>query len=177
MRKWIIAIVVVALVAGAGWYFGSPWWTLYQVKEAAERKDVDALIGYIDFDALRADLKVQMHEAARKDAAADHSPIDPAAEAMADESMDSQVTPANVRSLLRDQFAPKPKASGGAATSGGAKSPSPIDQIGKDIAVDRTSFDSFVVQGRDKPDGVRLTFARRGLGWKLAGLRLPDNLF
>ena len=62
MRKWIFAIVVLVVAAGAGWYFGSPWWTLYQVKQAAERKDVDTLIGYIDFDALRSDLKAQMRE-------------------------------------------------------------------------------------------------------------------
>ena len=178
MRKWVIAVVVVVLLAGAGWYFGSPWWTLYQVKQAAQRKDVEALIGYIDFDALRADLKAQMHDQARKEAAAEHGPIDPEAESMADETVNAEVNPDTVRRFLREQFAAKPSAGAAPAAGGDDKSgSSAIDQIGKDIAVDRTAFDTFTVRGKDKPDGARLTFKLHGLGWKLAGLRLPDDAF
>lgn len=181
MRKWIIALVVIVVVAGAGWYFGSPWLTLYQVKSAAERKDIDALIGYIDFDAVRSDLKSQMHAQARREAATDHSPIDPEAEAIADQSVNEQVNPTNVRNLLKEAFAAKkpddagPATGNTAAPAGGDSDSSPLDQIGKHIAVDRTGFDSFVVRGEDKPDGVRLTFTRHGLGWKLSGVRLPPS--
>lgn len=177
MRKWTIVVVVVVALAGAGWYFGSPWWTLYQVKQAAERKDVEALIGYIDFDALKLDIKTQMHAQARQEAAAEHSPIDPAAEEMADQTVDSEVSAGNVRQFLRAQFGAKPNAAAAPSSSGGGEpgGSSPADQIGKNIALDRAAFDTFVVHGRDKPDGVWLTFKLHGLGWRLAGLRLPAS--
>lgn len=180
MRKWIIAAAIIVVVACAGWYFGSPYLTLYQLKAAADRKDVEALVSYIDFDAVRADLKSQMHAQARKEAAADKSPIDPEAEAIMDQSVDEQVNPTSVRNLLKEAFAPRKPAVDEETAAGNAAAPagedaSPLDQVGKHIAVDRTAFDTFVVSGKDKPDGVRLTFSRHGLGWQLSGIRLPPN--
>jgi hypothetical protein len=50
------------LAAAAGWWFGSPWWTLYKMREAAEARDAKALSAYIDFGALRRSTRAQLKD-------------------------------------------------------------------------------------------------------------------
>jgi hypothetical protein len=49
------ALVVVAVAAG--WYFGSPWWTLWRMREAAKAGDVRTLASFIDREALESQAK------------------------------------------------------------------------------------------------------------------------
>ena len=58
-RIAIAAAGLLALSAG-GWWFGSPWWTLWRMREAAEAGDAQALAAYIDFPALRASTREQL---------------------------------------------------------------------------------------------------------------------
>lgn len=51
---WIAALVA---ALSAGWYFGSPWWTLWRMADAAEAHDVKTLSGYIDYRAVRQDMR------------------------------------------------------------------------------------------------------------------------
>jgi hypothetical protein len=62
MRKGRILALAAALLAGlaAGWWFGSPWWTLWRMREAAQAGDSEALAAYIDFPALRASTREQL---------------------------------------------------------------------------------------------------------------------
>jgi len=54
-----LAAALLALLA-AGWWFGSPWWTLWRMREAARAGDSDALAAYVDFPALRASTRNQL---------------------------------------------------------------------------------------------------------------------
>ena len=54
-----MAAALIAL-ASAGWWFGSPWWTLWRMREAARAGDAQALAAYIDFPALRASTREQL---------------------------------------------------------------------------------------------------------------------
>jgi hypothetical protein len=47
-------------LAAAGWWFGSPWWTLWRMRSAAEAGDSGTLASYVDFPALRASTKAQL---------------------------------------------------------------------------------------------------------------------
>lgn len=48
-------IAVAALIAApATWYHGSPWWTLWRMREAAQAGDIRALAAYIDQPTLAA---------------------------------------------------------------------------------------------------------------------------
>ena len=58
-RAALLAAALLALVA-AGWWFGSPWWTLWRMREAAQAGDADSLAAYIDFPALRASTRAQL---------------------------------------------------------------------------------------------------------------------
>lgn len=53
------AAALLALLA-AGWWFGSPWWTLWRMREAAQAGDSEALAAYVDFPALRASTRAQL---------------------------------------------------------------------------------------------------------------------
>ena len=48
------------LILAAGWWFGSPWWTLWRMREAAAAGDSDTLASYIDFPAVRASANAQL---------------------------------------------------------------------------------------------------------------------
>jgi len=63
MRKaGTIALAAAALLAlaTAGWWFGSPWWTLWRMRSAAEAGDSGTLAAYVDFAAVRASAKAQL---------------------------------------------------------------------------------------------------------------------
>ena len=59
-RNKIILIAAALVALAAGWYFGSPRWTLWQLSRAAEARDSDRLAAYIDFPTLRETTKSQM---------------------------------------------------------------------------------------------------------------------
>lgn len=52
--KWTLAAAIALASLAAGWWFGSPWWTLWRMREAAAAGDAQALASYIDFPAVRA---------------------------------------------------------------------------------------------------------------------------
>src|SRR3954462_5855753 len=73
LKTRVAALAAAALIiaAGVSWYLASPGWTLHQMKAAADANDPDALNSYIDYPALRQDLKAeiigQMTAEAKKD--------------------------------------------------------------------------------------------------------------
>src|SRR5438309_7472651 len=73
IKTRVAALAAAALIIAAGvtWYLASPGWTLHQMKAAADANDPDALNSYIDYSALRenlkAEIKGQMTAEAKKD--------------------------------------------------------------------------------------------------------------
>ena len=47
-RGIVVAGCAIIIVAAAGWYWGSPWWTLYRMREAARAGDAEVLARYVD---------------------------------------------------------------------------------------------------------------------------------
>lgn len=88
-RSWILAAAAVALLS-AGWWFGSPWWTLWRMREAAEAGDAAALAAYIDFPAVRASTRAQLRPR-----------LGPLGSALARPAVDALVSPAALRLALR----------------------------------------------------------------------------
>lgn len=58
--KKVSLFVAIALLLVAAWVMGSPYWTLYQLKQAYEAKDTDTINRYVDFPRVRQDIKAQL---------------------------------------------------------------------------------------------------------------------
>src|ERR1022692_4503657 len=56
-RKISLVIALVAILVG--FYVGSPYWTLHQMRSAAQAGQGDRLAGYVDFPAVRESIKTQ----------------------------------------------------------------------------------------------------------------------
>ncbi|HEX8513854.1 MAG TPA: DUF2939 domain-containing protein [Allosphingosinicella sp.] len=91
MRKGrtIALAAALFLLLAAGWWFGSPWWTLWRIREAAEAQDSEAVAAYIDLPALRASTREQL---------ASH--LGPLGSALAGPAVDTLVSPTGIEVAL-----------------------------------------------------------------------------
>jgi len=163
-KYYLAAAIGLLFVAVAGWYFGSPRWTLYQMQSAAETKDADRLSGYIDFPALRASLKEQMKAkmAVELVKAKDDNPFAALGAALAvnmvDGMVDGMVTPSAMREVFANAPAPEERKIGVRV---------------KNLEFEREGLSEFRLVNREDKSGASLIFKRDGLGWKLAEIRVP----
>jgi hypothetical protein len=163
MKKSAVTLaILVALFTG--WYFASPQWSLRQMAAAAEENDTERLSSYIDFPALRESVKAELRaEIAAKliketDGMKGFGGL--LAMGMVDGMVDAIVTP----EMMRNAFASKK--SSDRQTSG----PFKLDTEGTEFV--RDSLDQFRLRHAGRPD---LVFGRRGLGWKLVGIRAVSD--
>lgn len=63
--KRAIWIAAASLVLSAGWWFGSPWWTLWRMASLSEAHDTRGLSAYVDYRALRGNMRAQVNERMR----------------------------------------------------------------------------------------------------------------
>lgn len=162
-RIWIVGGVLVLALAAA-WHFASPWWTLSQMRDAARAGDAAAFSEHVDYEALRADVKADL---AAQIGASDDGPGGAFGKAFATALMGPAVNALVSPEGLALAFAGKGAAAEGEA-QGGAVS------VDEEPVVNRTGLGSFRLEKKDRP-GVGLVFERRGLGWKLVGLDLPEK--
>ncbi len=163
--RFVLAAIAILIAVGAGWYFGSPRWTLYQMKAAAEAGDVEKLASYIDFPKLRSSLKeelkanaaAQLQKAKGMEALGAMLAIN-----MVDGLVDGMVTP----SVLRKVFVRDKRS--------GPEGMTAVDATANDVVIDRSTFDRFVLRSPNAGTGA-LIFDRSGLGWKLTGIRMGDD--
>lgn len=174
-RYWAIVLVALLLLAAAvGWYVESPSWTLKQMAFAARARDADKLSGYVDFPKLRDSTKSQLKAAmAAKVASGNNDGFEALGMmigmSMVDSMIDGMLTPDGVAAMFATE---KNKE----AAIPPAKKPFGIDASKSEIV--RDGFDRFRLHEKGKPgqDGD-LVFERHGLGWKLAQIKVPANLF
>lgn len=62
---WGWAAIAVIVLAGAASSYFSPYWTIYQMKQAYDRRDAAAFSAYIDFPSLRVSVKAQLQAGLR----------------------------------------------------------------------------------------------------------------
>lgn len=162
MRAVFVLIVLVALAAAAV-YFGSPYWTAYQMQQAAEAGDSAALAEHVDFARVRENLKpqVQGRVATEIDAAAGDDEMlatlgGLAGGALADRAVDAYVTPDGLAKLM---------ASAGAGEGGDT-----------DVAFGYRGLDHFgiVLTDRASGDATELVLERDGIDWQVVEVNLPS---
>ncbi|MEA3061240.1 MAG: hypothetical protein QOJ94_1021 [Sphingomonadales bacterium] len=55
-RIWAAAAGAASIALAASWYFASPWWTLWRMREAARTGDVGTLASYADLETVNRDV-------------------------------------------------------------------------------------------------------------------------
>jgi hypothetical protein len=167
-KSKLVAAAIIALVLAGGWYWGSPLWTLKQMRDAAQAKDVDALASHVDFPALREDVKSELSASIMKEVGKDEGGLGGLGKmfglAMVDKMVDGMISPAGLRVMF----------AGADVADGGQKSGLKLSM--NDVSVERSGLSEFRFKstkpGDDKPV---LVFHRDGLSWKLAGIDLPQK--
>ena len=173
MRKFLGSIVVLAALLFIGAYAGSPWYALYQLKQAAEARDRDKLEALVDFPAVRANLKSQVDSEITKAArAAGNLGWGPAAAlgklgaSFGDRKIKKLVTPENLQRLLSGEHVP---GVGGGEGGGGRLTPH----------LSYMTLDHVRVTLEQQNGGVlplALIMERRGVfGWKVVKVELPGE--
>jgi hypothetical protein len=169
-RVAALAAAALIIAAGVTWYLASPGWTLHQMKVAADANDPDALNSYIDYPAVREDLKAeitrQMIAEAKKDKSGFGDLGLAIGTAMIGPVTDRLVTPAAMRAALMAKRAQ-------AQTKGALQAASAL-RIPDDPVIVRRGFSEFLVASKQQPKSG-LVFKRHGLSWKLSGVDLPPN--
>jgi hypothetical protein len=176
MRKAVLAggVAVAALAAA---YFGSPYWALHQIRNAAADGDGERVAAYVDFPAVRESLKSQFASAltTRMDAKAKDGPLASIGQAFATQMLggivDAMVTPQSIASMIQS----------GKALRSIAGSTVPSTQVPSERREPRVrrgyeglnTFGASLVDPQSNEDLMTAVLTRQGLfSWKLTDLKL-----
>jgi hypothetical protein len=58
--KSLLSLVLLIALAAAGAYYGSPYYTVWRLEQAAKGQDASVVAGFIDFPAVRANLSTKL---------------------------------------------------------------------------------------------------------------------
>ena len=184
MRKPIIiagAALLALLVLAGGWYYASPGLTVKAMVAAAEKNDEAKFSSYVDYDALRTDMKAELTSRLQEEAKRDGSEQAKLGMAMGLAMMgpivDSMVSPTGMKTafanLAREQKAAKAEGDKtGRDKAGDGKTDGARGGMPADPQIRRQGLNRFIVTAKNTPDSG-LVFERRGFSWKLAGIDLP----
>ncbi|MDR2019049.1 MAG: DUF2939 domain-containing protein [Syntrophobacterales bacterium] len=181
LKVWLIGIIVI--IMGAGFYF-TPHLAIHNMKRAIEVKDFDTFSGYIDYPALRENLKASINTLLIDKATktGDRNPLGflgtAFASVMVGPMVDIFITPENLAVLMKGE---KPDL--GNHRRGSLKRPEKSRKdMGPDISMSYKSFNRFTMRIREKEtddDGVEFIFRRDGIvSWKLSRIMFlipPDS--
>lgn len=163
MRRWIIGVAAVLVVAGGAWLWGSPYLTLLQLKKAADARDLAAISARIDYVAVRADLKTQLRERLEGSggSALDRLGV-VVAERFADPVVDAAITPEGMRAIFAS-----------AAVAQAAR-PSLASAEPGEMRVRRDGLGRFSLTTANG-SGPEVVFELQGLTWRVTAVRLPEK--
>jgi hypothetical protein len=167
--KWLLAIALALLASASAWYLLSPGYTLTRMKSAAEAGDDRAFATYVDFPALREDLKAELQVQLLAEGGGRDDPLAgfgaALGAAMIGPIVDGMISPAGLRLafMLRSE-------------GEGKAGPKPLEgmKLPEAPVITRRGLSEFLVGSRETPDRG-LVFRRHGLGWKLSGVDLPPR--
>ena len=180
-KKWIAAAVAVLAIVSVGWYFGSPYWTLKQMRDAAVARDAETVAEYVDFEGVRSSLKEQLNakmaaEMARQRGQNADNPFGAMGAMLAggivNQLVDAVVTKEGVRQMM---IAGRP-------LNPDTRQSAREDSKPADWTITRNGFSQFTLTVKPESDQpvdpkhiVHLVFERDGLSWRLHEIRLPDG--
>jgi len=180
VRKNVILICVglFMVIGGIGFYF-TPHIAVYNMKKAADNKDVETLSDYVDYPAFRESLKANFNAMMASEVAKSKNnnlfeALGAAlAAAIINPMIDSLVTPESLAMLMKGE---KPQMEN---TRSSLRTESSHSEADTKMSMEYDGINRFVVKvkGKDSSeDPVKLIFKRKGIiSWKLSALRLPTT--
>lgn len=177
MKKWL-AVLFLALLALGGYVVAGPYLAIHGISQALERRDAAALERYVDFPALRVNLKAQVDDALLRRAGPElqaglfGGALLSLAGSVSGMGVDAMVTPAGVAALLQGDALWK-RARGDTVGGDTYAAPRPLQPL--QLAEHRFESTSRFVATLHTADGtaVPCVFTRDGLRWKLSNILLP----
>lgn len=185
MNKKLLIGAVAVIAIGAVTSYASPYWAIYQMRSAIEQRDPEKFSQYVDYPALRENLKAQLLPSLQGPMQSPQLKDNPFAGlgqmiglAMVNTLVDTMVSPAGVMALMAGE---KPAAQPPARqppTSAPAPE-SPRKEAARDALKYDVSYRSWnLVQAtatKDNGDAIVADLRRDGLwSWKWVGIRIPD---
>jgi hypothetical protein len=183
MKKWVaLGALLLALVAG--YAVAGPYLAIRGIHRCLETRQLDELHRFVDFDALRANMRAQVDDRLLR-AAGPHARGELAQLAIgvigqvSDHAVNALVSPTGIAVLLEGRALAR-RASGDAG-SDAARPGEPDAKASGYRPLDhaRTRFESpsrftATVPGASGSDVV-FVFTRKGLAWKLSDVQLPPD--
>ena len=181
MRNFLSLILLIAVVI-VGVYYGSPYYTVWQLEQAAKGGDAHAIANFIDFPAVRANLSPSLSAALQANIDAEkikpHSFLDRIGMAIAPlfhgKPADTLVTPEGVAVMLKTAEPPGYRNPFHAGREPDAAHPGEPYTISQDyIDNDLDQFHA-TIGNRLKPTAeITLRLLRRGfMTWKVTAIDL-----
>jgi hypothetical protein len=181
MRNFLSLILLIAVVV-VGAYYGSPYYTVWQLEQAAKGGDAHAIANFIDFPAVRANLSPKLTAALQANIDAEktkpHSILDRIGMAIAPlfhgKPADTLVTPEGVAVMLKTAEPPSytnPFHRGRAPDAANPGEPYTISQDYIDNDLDQFHA---AIGNKLKPTAeITLRMLRRGfMTWKVTAIDL-----
>jgi len=180
MKKWLLPTVAVLLVLLAGYVAAGPWLAIHGIGKAIEQRDAARLSRYVDFPALRVNLKAQLDDQlVRRAGSGLQSSLFGAvalgvAGRLTGAAVDVMVTPTGVAALLQGHDVWK-RATGDTADGDTWGPPAPARPL--QSAHGRYESLSRFTATRQLEDGSEVVFvlSRQGLRWRLTDIALPRD--
>ena len=178
MKKWI-ALLVVALLALAGWIAAGPFLTINSIREAVAEEDTAALARHVDFVSVRRSLRAQVEDTLARKAGIDaqNNPLGAFALGLANQAaggiVDALATPAGIGAVLQGRGLLHRLSGRGVDPDDGLAHVPPADPL-RDAKYRFESPSRFTATVRNADgDPVVFVLTRDGLRWKLTDIRLP----
>ena len=174
-----ILLVVGALIAAVvSWYEFSPLYTLNEMRKAAAEGNSAKLSNWVDYQALKIDLKGELRREILLEANKRGADRDPFAKLGADLAValvpvgvELVVTPEAVQAMFDAKSAASTTGRGPGVKPTEGVAVMPVGIPKEDIVIERHGLSEFKVKTKGK-DGAAI-FRRYSFGWKLAGFDVP----
>ena len=174
--RWLAGGAAALLLALLAFVAAGPWLAMNGLRNVVSSGDYGQLWRFVDFDRLRESLRPQLQRRiasgimGRMGAGGTSEAIGGVTALIAGPAIDAMVSPAGVVALLHGGALAK-RVAGRRDPGGAVHLDNPLDDA-KTRYESPSLFTATVIDDAGRP--VVLEFHRRGLTWKLAGIRLPD---
>lgn len=180
MKKLLSVFILGAFIGMVAVFFAAPYYTVYQLQQAAQAHDSERLNRYIDYPAVRAHLKDSLSQALsqtlleEKTDSGMNAFATQFANAFVSPLVDNLVTPNNVALMLQAKRPKKFKETQQPYSHDAQDDDTHEELITQQTYVDLNTFVVDIAQAKQPHTVFKLTLTRQGIiHWKLTGLTLP----